>query len=86
MSVQFPVKAKVRSTNGDTPFKTFPSEVGIFDDRGCCVSLGTCGLTLATEQLDLGLKVAKMLNAAYEQGRCDQARKIRDAINCGDKG
>ena len=78
-SVRFPVQAKVRSQVGDSPPKD-ELEVGIFDAYGYWASFGRGGCAIPGDMLDLGNKIAAMLNAAYEQGRRDAKRDIREAL------
>ncbi len=76
---QFPLNARVRSKAEDTP----PSdelEVGIFDDKGFWASFGSPApsISLPADLFELGTRIAAFANQAYEQGRRDQAQRIRN--------
>lgn len=60
---------------------------GIFDDKGYWASLG--GIHFQMPAGEPGNKttvqnVAKMLNAAYAQGRSDQRKDIRECLGIGE--
>lgn len=73
MTVRFPVKVDHSPEKG---------HYGLFDAHGYWVSFGTGGLEMSS--LKFMERVAKAVNGAYEQGRADAQRAIREAI--GAKG
>jgi len=76
--ILFPVTAAVRS-NANNKLKPANS-VGIFDSYGYTVSFGRGPIDLPGDSLDLGLKIASMINAAYEYGKADAQAKLREAL------
>lgn len=84
--IRFPVEAAVRSDAGDQPKPAAPQNwVCIFDRMGYWARLGGAVFETPGDNLELAHNVARMINAAYEQGREDQAGAIRDAINYGEE-
>jgi len=84
MTIRFPVKAAVRSDKDDSPKPATPTlTVGIFDSYGYWAHFNTGSIELPGDMLDLGNKIASIANAAYEQGRTDQAATIMDALTYG---
>lgn len=82
--IRFPVKAAVRSNANDMPAPETPSStIGIFDSMGYWVSFGRGPLELPGDNLDLGNKIASMINAAYEYGKADAQEAVRDALGIG---
>lgn len=81
MSVRYPVEAAVRSDANDQPKPAVPQNwVCIFDRSGYWVRLGGEVFETPGDNLDLGRAVAKMINAAYEQGKDDARREVRAAL------
>lgn len=79
--IRFPVKAAVRSNADDHPKPAIPANsIGIFDSYGYWASLGNGPLELPGDNLDLGNKIASMINAAYEHGLADAQKAMRDAL------
>ena len=84
MSVTFPLSAFLRSTENDIPKPAVPvMQVCLGDARGYYARLGGYSLTLPGDAIALGDRIADMLNAAYEQGRADQAAAVREVLDYG---
>lgn len=86
MTPTFPLKAERHKGANDQP--PLPDAYAIFDERGYWANLGgyLYQQPAANPESRRNVEtVAKMLNAAYEQGRTDKAREIRDSI-CGALG
>lgn len=81
MSVRFPVKADRHDGKLDQP-KTVPV-YGLFDANGYWANIGGIIFQMpAAGQGNAGTveHVARMLNAAYEQGQDDAKAAIREAL------
>ncbi len=85
MAMRYPVMARVRSDENDQPKPDKPTlTVGIFDHHGYWYTIGKGPLVLPGDNLDLGNKIASMINAAYDQGRDDAKEEIRAALGIGE--
>jgi len=81
MSARFPVEAAVRSDAADQPKPAVPQNwVCIFDRSGYWANLGGLTFEMPEQYLALAERVARMLNAAYEQGKEDAQRDVREAL------
>lgn len=75
MPVNFPVKAAAHSRDG-------AQTIGIFDSYGYWATLGGFRYEVKASgaNLNTAVEVARMLNAAYDQGAEDARSAIREAL------
>jgi hypothetical protein len=80
MTVRFPVKAERHAGSGDIP--PGPPTYAIFDANGYWANLGGIFFQMPAKDGNAGTVdgVARMLNAAYEQGRTDAQAEVRQAL------
>lgn len=79
--MRFPLNAAVRSNEHDQPKPAkIENTIGVFDNYGYRASFGQGSIELPGDMLDVGLQIAALANEAYEQGKEDARREMREAL------
>lgn len=77
----WPLMARRRSNENDKPRPIAIREtVGLFDASGFWSAVGGVHFELPLEYEPLMEKIARLANAAYEQGRQDARQTMREAL------